>query len=342
MEQTNYSRSQFYTWLQDIRDRAKRPQKPVAMEVAEAAVEVIGEYPHFSAPKGQGYMVYHRVGYIPQHIYKGLKQIVRRLIFQEVQKRNLLPQRGSYEHERPTGPGEIWAEDFTRIGVYSKTFYISLLIDVASNYYLGAATSNIANTELVEGPIIQALKENNNCGPTQFLLSDNGPQYVSDEHGRLLDNLDIVQKRIPSCTPKYNGSIECGIKEFKNVFYNVFAQRETKEADKGKILLERVRLAVQETAQKMNVEIPRPCLNGVTPYDVQKGICEQKRQANQKYVEQEQQKKNITPWTKSSWELVKDTLFGKGLSDLELMTKFCFFLKRPLRKLPNLMPRGVG
>lgn len=342
IEEANYSKSQFYAWLSGICERKKRPQKAVPMEAAEAAVEVIKEYPHFSAPKGQGYMIYHRLGYIPQHVYKMLKERVRRLLFQEVQRRALLPERGSYEHERPEGPGEIWAEDFTRIGVYGQIFYIGLLIDTASTYYLGTSASKRADDNLVEVPVIKALEVNGNCGPKRFLLSDNGSQYVSSEHGQLLDKLAIVQKRIPSCTPEYNGSIECGVKEFKNVFYNVFAQRETKEADKGKTLLERVQLAVEEAAWKMNLEIPRPCLKGVTPFDVQKGIDEQKIQLNSQYVEQEQQRKEIKPWTKSTWELVKDVLFKKGLSDLELVTKFCFFLKRPLRKLPNLMPEGVG
>lgn len=340
--QTNYSRSQFYTWLKGIRDRKERPTKYVPMEVAESAVEVIRQYPHFSAPKGQGYMIYHKLGYIPHHLYKKLKKTVRRLIFQEVSDRSLLPGKESYEHERPNKPGEIWAEDFTRIGVYGETFYVSLLIDVASTYYLGSAASTIADAKLVEAPVIQALEVNNNQGPQRFLLSDNGSQYISDEHGQLLDKLAIVQKRIPSCTPEYNGSIECGVKEFKNVFYNVFAGRETKGADKEKTLLERVQLAVQETARKMNFEIPRPCLDGVTPYDVQKGMRKEKIQQNREYLEQEKQREEVEPWRKSTWGLIKDALFKKRLSDLELITKFCFFLKRPLRKLPNLMPRVLG
>jgi transposase InsO family protein len=342
IEQTNYSKSRFYAWLKGIYERKKRDPKLVPMQVAEAAVEVIGKYPHFSASKGQGYMIYHQMGYIPQHIYKSLKKTVRRLIFQEVLNRQLLPERTSYTHERPDGPGEIWAEDFTRIGVSGETFYVSLLIDVASKYYLGATASKWADDKLVEAPVIQALEVTEGCGPKRFLLSDNGSQYISTEHGRLLNKLDIVQKRIPACTPEYNGSIECGVKEFKNVFYNVWAQMETIAADKGKTILERAQLAVCESAKRLNYEIPRPCLRGVTPADVQKGVSEEKIQINHKYVERDQQTKLAKPWTKSRWVLVKDALCLKGLSNLELMTKFCFFLKRPLRKLPNLMPEVLG
>lgn len=66
------------------------------METASAAIEVIKKYPHLSACKGQGYMVYHKLGYIPQHVYKNLKKTVRRLIFRRYQIAN------SYPREHPT------------------------------------------------------------------------------------------------------------------------------------------------------------------------------------------------------------------------------------------------
>jgi transposase InsO family protein len=343
IEESGYSRSQFYIWLERIDERKKRNPKLLPMPVAERAVEVIKEYPHFGASKGQGFMIYHQLGYIPQHVYKMLKNIVKRLIFQEISRCGLLPSKTSYTHERPEKPGEIWAEDFTTIRVAGEKFYVSLVIDVASTYYLGVGVSNRAIARLVEAPVKQALDVSDGRGPERFLLSDNGTQYISDEHGELLESLDIIQRRIPSCTPEYNGAVECGIKEFKNVFYNVWSSREKREADKGKRLIERVQGAVADTAKRMNFEIPRLCLKGVTPADVFKGIGEERRVINETYLEKEQERKEeIKPWTKSPWNLVKDILFKDDLSRLELMTKFCFFLKRPLRKLSNLLPEAVG
>lgn len=92
---------------------------------------------------------------------------------------------------------------------------------MASQYNLGASISKWANAALVEGPVKQALEANGGEGPERFLLSDNGTPYVSDEHGKLLEKADIVHKLIPACVPQYNGAVECGVKEFKNVFYNV-------------------------------------------------------------------------------------------------------------------------
>ncbi len=346
MKESIYSQSQFYRWLKEgVRERKARELKPVSHKVIKAAVEVVREYPHFSGLKGQCYMSYHQLGYIPQHIYKQVKRIVRRLVFQEVTTRCLLPERTSYEHERPEKPGEIWAEDFTELRVCGKKFYAALVIDVAMTYYRGVTASIRPDSKMVQAPVIQALEINDGKAPKRFLLSDNGSQYIGTQHGDFLNKLDIVQKRIPACKPEYNGSVECGIKEFKNVFYNVWAQAERSELAEleEKKLLAYVQIAIQETIRRMNEVIPRPSLKGVTAEDVRNGIAAERRELNRKYLETEQEKKEvIDPWDRKDWAVVKQSLFKRTISNIELMTKFCFFLKRPLRKLANLKWNLLG
>lgn len=344
IKESCYSKSQLYQWLKEgVRERKIRECQKVSQGVVNSTVEVIRKYPHFGAPKGQCYMIYHQKGYVPQHIYKTVKKIVKRLVFQEVSNRRLLPARTSYEHERPRNPGEIWAEDFTEIRVCGEKFYVALVIDVAMTYYLGGSASIRPDDQMVARPVEQALESNNGNGPRRFLLSDNGSQYASGRHGDFLEKLVIIQKRIPSCKPEYNGSVECGIKEFKNVFYNVWVQREKKQEAKEKVLLERVQLAVAETIRRMNEEIPRPGLQGVTADDVRKGISEERREINRKYLEKELEKKEVSkPWDKKDWRIIKNHLFKEDCSNLELMTKFCFFLKRPLRKLAKLELEVLG
>ena len=195
---------------------------------------------------------------------------------------------------------------------------------------------------MVEKPVIQALAANGGKGPEDFLLSDNGSPYVSDEHGKLLEKAEIVHKRIPCCVPQYNGSVECGIKEFKNVFYNVWAKRESKGADKEKNLLYRVEAAVGETVQLLNEVIPKPSLNGVTPADVHQGVSKDKIEANQQYRKYEQEKRHMPPWKRNFWDVVKGAMGLDNMTELEVMTKSCFFCPRPLRKIANLGLEGVG
>lgn len=340
IKESCYSKSQLYLWLKHgVFERKVRECKPISKRVAKDAIGVILKYPHFGASKGQCYMIYHQLGYIPQHLYNSIKKIVKRLIFQEVCSRGLLPERTSYEHERPENPGEIWAQDFTQLRVCGKKFYVALVIDVAMTYYLGGTASIRADDELIQAPLIQALEFTGGHGPKRFLLSDNGPQYISTKHGDFLEKLTIVQKRIPSCKPEYNGSIECGIKEFKNVFYNVWAKLKVSDMAEleEKELLVYVQLVINETIRRMNEEIPRPSLKGITPADVLKGIAKKRIEINRKYLEMEQGKKEvIEPWNRKDWGMVKKHLFKGTISNFELMAKFCFFLKRPLRKLANL------
>lgn len=352
IRESHYSKSQFYRWLKaginGIPERKGRECKPVSGEAVKGALAVIRRYPHFSASKGQCYMLYHQLGYIPQHLYKSLKKLVKRLLFREVWSRGLLPARTSYTHERSENPGEIWAQDFTQLRVCGKKYYVALVIDVAMSYYLGAAASLRADSEMVEAPVLQALEFSGGRGPDRFLLSDNGSQYVSSRHGDFLDKLDIVQKRIPSCKPQYNGSVECGIKEFKNVFYNVWAGLEERDIAQWTVLEEEeflvvVQWAVNETIQRLNEEIPRPSLDGVTPADVLKGRAAQRIEINRKYLEVERNKKEvIEPWNRNDWGWVKKHLFKEHINNSELMTKFCFFLKRPLRKLEHLGWKLLG
>ena len=343
ISESSYSKSQFYSWLNNgIRERKVREPKSISEAAVKNAVLVIRKYPHFSASKGQCYMIYYRLGYIPHHIYKLIKERVKRLIFREVGHRRLLPAERSYEHQRPGGLGQIWAEDFTEVRVCGEKFYVALVVDVAKCYYLGAVSSRSANAEMVEEAILQALAFTGGVGPLLFLISDNGPQYIETGHGEFLEHLSIVQKRIPSCKPQYNGSVECGIKEFKNVFYNVWAEMEKNGVDKEKTLSERVQLAVTETTTRMNNEIPRPSLNGVTASDEWEGVADKRREMNRIYLEQEREREVSGPWNRDDWKIIAQSLFGDKMDDLELLTKFCFFLKRPLRKIVKLIPEVLG
>lgn len=341
IEQCQHSRSQMYEWMRSVEDRKSRGRKEMDPHTVIQAAKVIVCYPHMGGQKGQAYMIYHRLGLIAQKVYDEVKKVVKVLVFQEVSHRRLLPECASYEHEIPQRVNEVWAEDFTRVTVCGESFFVSLVIDVRSRYYLGDHADGWAGNALVAEPFRQALAINEGKGPQWFLLSDNGKPYIAQNHEQLLRAYKIVHKLIPATKPQFNGSMECGIKEFKNVFYALWARKE-KEADKEKTLLERVRLVVRETSIIMNTVLPRQCLQGVTPQDIYTGCHGEKIEANRRYVEEQKARKDFPPWEKGFWQTIKDAIGLEEMDNHELMTTFFFFGRRPLRQITKFAGQAVG
>ncbi len=343
MRLTCHSRSQLYRWQRgENLERRERERKTMPEETVQNAVMVIATYPHMGGRKGQAYLLYHELGLIGMNAYDCTKVDVRRLLVQEVSRRKLLPASVAYEHVRPQQAGEIWAEDFTDLAVEGHTLKLALLLDTFDDYYLGWAVDFRASAALVGQPVTQALETSGGRGPEQFLLSDNGSQYISDEHGHLLTSAEIVQRRIPACVPQYNGTAECGMRDFKSVFYNVWERRKRENADEEKELIVRLRSAVGETIVQINEEIPRPALGGVTPADVHYGRKETKQKEINQYRETEESRRDVPPWKRSYWQILSSGLQVDTFSDGELLTKLAFFGRRPLRRIAKRNRECVG
>jgi len=306
----------------------------------ENTAAVIATFPHFGGRKGQAYLLYHERGYIGMKLYDQIRKNIKRLLGQEVSKRQMLPPREYYEHIRPMKSGEIWAEDFTDVTVECRTFKLAVVLDVYDEYYLGWAANSRATAALVGLPIDQAL-EKTGQGPEKFLLSDNGSQYISEAHEQLLTSAEIVQRRIPACVPQYNGCVEGGMRELKSIFYNVWERRIRDSTDEGKSLLERVEAAVSETLRLVNEEIPRPSLGGVTPVDVHNGRRQAKQDEIRAYRERESSRRDVSPWTRSYWDILKSGLKLEQMTNAEVMTKLAFFCARPLRRIAQMNQEGA-
>jgi len=343
MEHTCHSRSQLYRWLRgEELERKERERKRMSEETVENAAMVIGMFPHMGGRKGQAYMLYHRLGCIGTKAYDRLKESVKRLLGQEVARRKLLPERTSYDHVRPEKVGEIWAEDFTDLAVEGHTFKLALLLDTFDDYYLGWSVDSRATAALVGQPVDQALAKTGGVGPEKFLLSDNGSQYISSQHERLLTSAEIVQRRIPACVPQYNGTAENGMRDFKSVFYNVWERRKREGADEEKPLVQRARTAVAATVALVNEAIPRPSLGGVTPADVHQGRKEAKQKEITQYRITEESRRDFPPWKRGYWEILSSGLQADTMSDGEVLTKLAFFCRRPLRRISRRNRECVG
>ncbi|MFQ5507595.1 MAG: DDE-type integrase/transposase/recombinase [Planctomycetota bacterium] len=341
MDKAYFSRSQLYRWMQGKLERKQRAGKLLPEETVENAARVVATFPHLGGRKGQAYMHYHELGSVGMKQYDKIKTQVKRVLVQEVSSRKLTSSpRESFEHERPTKCGEIWAEDFTEIAVEGETFKLAVLLDTFNGQYLGAEADKRPTVALVAAPVQQALEKNGGV-PKKCLLSDHGTQYISAEHEKLLTSAEIVHRLIPVCVPQYNGCVEGGMRDLKGVFYNVWERRKREGADEGKTRLERVRAALEETISLLNGSIPRPSLGGVTPLDVQDGRKELKRKEIEDYRKKEESRV-VPAWNRSRWDVVKSGVAVDRMSGDELLTKLAFFGRRPLRRIARRNRECVG
>jgi transposase InsO family protein len=334
MSLTLFSRSQLYRWRQGKQlGRKERQHNLVAETTVAHAAALVAMFPHLGGRKGQAYMLYHEWGYIGMRAYDRIRCNVKRVLVQAVSERRLLPGREFYEHVRPEKVGEIWAEDFTDVTVEGSTFKAAVLLDTYDRYYLGWAVARRATAELVRQPVDQALEKTDGKRPEKFLMSDNGSQYISEAHEQLLTSAEIVQRRIPACVPQYNGCVEGGMRELKSAFYNVWERRIREGADEGKILLERVEASLAETVRLMNEEIPRPSLGGVTPADVHSGRQDARRRQVEEYRKAECSRRDVPPWARKYWDVLKSAVDAAQMTSGELLTKLTFFCSSPLRRI---------
>lgn len=336
-----FSRAQLYEWRKGDLDRKKREPKALPERTVENAAALVATFPHLGGRKGQAYLLYHEQGYLGEKQYDKIKGHVKRLLVQEVSSRKLPSRRESFEHERATKRGEIWAEDFTEIAVEGETFKLAVLMDTFDGYYLGSGAEKRPSVALVATPVEQALDRSGGKGPTKCLLSDHGTQYISGDHEQLLTSAEIVHRLIPVCVPQYNGCVEGGMRNLKSVFYNVWERRKRQGTDEGKSLIERVRAALDETITLLNESLPRPVLGGVTPLDVHNGSSQVKRAEIEAYREQEHSRP-VEQWKRPYWDVLKSGVALAEMSDGELLTKLAFFGRRPLRRIGKRNRESVG
>jgi transposase InsO family protein len=339
-----FSRERLYNWRKGVEERKAREKKLLPERTVENAAAVVASYPHLGGRKAQAYMIYHNLGVIGMKGYDAIKRNVKRLLQQELSARPRDERADeSYEHIRPGSPGEVWAEDFTELPVAGEVFRVAVVVDVFDHYFLGWSCAHRATATFVGQPVAAAVTANFGQGPKQILLSDNGTQYISEEHGELLDSAEIVHRLIPACVPQYNGTVESEMTQIKSMFYNVWERCQRNGADgKEKSLCTRVEAALAETFHVLNEDMPRPFLGGITPADVHFGRQQAVKTRLEETVEVARRQTKVPPWKRKYWEVLNNAARVFEMSTRELQTKLAFFGRRPLRRIAKLNLECVG
>ena len=239
-----------------------------------AALGNIIDYPHMGGKKGTLMLVYHQTEYIGQRCYDFVKNQLKQIITKEISRRHLERPNISWPKITAQRFGEIWCADYTRVILFGQIIYIAVILDDFSHFYLGYNVSDQADTKLVDGALIMALKTCFGVLPKYYMLNDQDSPYKAEVYQEHIAQNDIEQIFIPKGTPWNNGEAEVGMKDIKALFYKEYAHTcRAKNLD----IVTQAQMMAKGIFKELNERIPRPKLKGVTPMDVVKGRAEAKR-----------------------------------------------------------------
>jgi transposase InsO family protein len=114
--------------------------------------------------------------------------------------------------ETPSGPGDIYASDFTYIKFQGKWIYPATVLDVYTREIVGISILTTHATQLVMNALSSALL---NRPPPRIIHSDQGSEYASKDYTTLVQTLGINQSMSAPGCPWENGYQESFYKGFK-------------------------------------------------------------------------------------------------------------------------------
>jgi transposase InsO family protein len=157
---------------------------------------------------------------------------------------------------------QIWSIDFTMFQFMGTTYSICVVFEVYSQSYLAVNAAETPTKEQAAKAVKDAVNKMGRT-PKEYLLSDNGAQFIAEDFQTFLNCQNIQQLRIPPGQPWYNGALESGNRDLKKTIYAILAEQfvlkpelskpQTPMHDKYQLL----KTACQQALTVINEEIPR-------------------------------------------------------------------------------------
>lgn len=113
----------------------------------------------------------------------------------------------------PIAPDIVWFADFTYLKVRDSFLYLATVIDGYSKEILGFAISRRHNRQLVKAATLEAIALRKKL--PQYFHSDQGSEYQSEEHLKLLENMGVLISMSEKSSPWQNGHQESFYSQFK-------------------------------------------------------------------------------------------------------------------------------
>jgi putative transposase len=113
----------------------------------------------------------------------------------------------------PIEPDIVWFADFTYIKIRDSFLYLATVIDGYTKEIIGFALSRRHNRFLVKEATLEAVASRKKL--PQIFHSDQGSEYQSEEHLKLLENMGVAISMSEKGSPWQNGYQESFYSQFK-------------------------------------------------------------------------------------------------------------------------------
>ena len=113
----------------------------------------------------------------------------------------------------PIEPDVVWYADFTYLKVRDSFLYLATVIDGYTKEVLGFAISKRHNRKLVKQATLDAIEYRKKL--PQYFHSDQGSEYQSEEHLKLLESMGVQVSMSEKSSPWQNGHQESFYSQFK-------------------------------------------------------------------------------------------------------------------------------
>jgi len=298
-----FDHSSFNKFKKGIRDRKIRESTIPDEDINEAIKQIIS-LPFLGGRKGALKLLNECKAFIGETLYSEIKQQLIGLSEKSHFDRKKSQLEKEAEARRDGEPfdkvevseiHEVWSIDYTCFDLLGVRFAICVVYELYSQAYLAIVPGLSEDIELAKQAVNKACEYAGRT-PKNYLLSDNGVQFCSDDFNKLLEHIKIDERKTPAGQPWYNGALESGNRDLKRALYTIafFTLCKHKTLAKKGTTVGEIHSLLQVCCNRafsmINEKLPRTKF-GVTPAEVIAGKIDGATQERHDFIRDRQTKR---------------------------------------------------
>lgn len=292
--------------------RLGRDQVLLTDDELKATLAQIERFPAMGGKKGRANLIHAQKALVGSGTYKAIQRELMSLCGKELNaRRQPRTPPPPFQMPKPTALNEVWSADLFSLEVWGHKWEVSVVQDIYNQERLAFEPfQNAATADNVKASLEVAHLQRGGQLPTICTKTDRDARYTAVFKEALSQFGSHL--RIPPGCPWYNGEVERGQRDNKDVLAGVLAN--TRRPESGQELMA-MQTACNRAAQLLNTTISRPSLGNVTPTELAEGRADEVRTRNQEFVEQSRRaRKKREPAPRAPWR--------KRISDLVDLSKW--------------------